>query len=160
MAQDPEAKEQSFKADGTQGISGNPDSSLVCGYQCSEHDSCTASGGSRSMIHTSESPVKRLIKLLHRGPVGQWLRQQPSPKEIRLRLAAQGSSASTTKSLPPVVEVRVQAACNLQGVRVANLCTRQGAEGVGLRVLYCVVETVEWGQSDDCQQAWEGALPQ
>jgi DNA polymerase III delta prime subunit len=162
LAEPAAAAEQSLGADGTQSSSSSsssgqaPDPSQVCGYQCSEHDSCTAYGGSRAVMWTSESPVKRLVRLLHRGPVGQWLSQQPSPEKLRQRAAAQGSSRSTTRGLPPVVEVRVQAACNLQGVRVANLCTRQGAEGVGLRVLYCVVE---WGQGDDCQTVWEGALP-
>jgi hypothetical protein len=58
------------------------------------------------------------------------------------------------------IKVRVQAACNLSGIKTAYLCTTQGIAGAGLRVLRCLVrQWVTRGEVEECETAWEGALP-
>ena len=135
------AAEAEVGADGRAAATAPQDPTALCGVPCSVPDSCSSEFGSRSVMHQAESPVKRLVRLLHRGAVGAWLRQHSKPEDLDVS-----------------VELRVQAACNLPGVRTPNLCTRLGAPGLGLRVLRCASGGAHG--HENCTKVWEGALPE
>ena len=124
------------------GAGSGEDAGAVCGVPCSVHESCTSRTGSRAVMYNSESPVKRLVKLLVRGPAGKWLSAHALGQQQR----EEGAS----------VQVRVQAVCALREVRTPNLCTKMGVPGAGLRVTRCLLAP---GAQPACTQVWEGALP-
>jgi hypothetical protein len=102
-------------------------------------------------MHSADSPVRRLVKLLNRGPAGALLRQRASPEELR---AAPGAPAGLA------VLLRVAGACGLPGLRTPGMCSAAGAPGVGLRVQRCVVAREGSGEpSEECETVFEGELP-
>ena len=105
------------------------------------------------MTHFGEGPVKRVNKLLSRGEAGQWLKSQDLPAVVKKKALERGAVDAS-------VEVRVGVACALPAVKTLGLCSKEGYQGVGLRVTRCVVSTMEGGETaSQCAVAFEGALP-
>jgi hypothetical protein len=125
----------------------------ICGLPCTVDPSCSSKGGARQVTHFGEGPVKRVIKLLSRGEAGQWLKSQDLPAVVKKKALERGAVDAS-------VEVRVGVACALPAVKTLGLCSKEGYQGVGLRVTRCVVSTMEGGETDSqCAVAFEGALP-
>jgi len=111
-------------------------------------------------MYNSESPVKRMIKLLTRGVAGRWLTARAAQRAQRRRASwdedSDPAAAAAAAAAEGTVEVRVQAVCTLRDVRTPNLCTKLGVPGAGLRVTHC---TLVPGAQPVCVLVWEGELP-